>query len=119
MTATKEGNGKIRVEIQVAINPDVGDGGKIGFDSDASMMRIHRVAFKVPMCVNADFRNNPLAAAKAKELPAVRGISDASKKPSELQSRIESLVIAMARLVRLWRRMITVRTIRVLIACET
>lgn len=84
-TATKSGDSKAGAEIQVAsvIKANIGAGGKIESGSTASTEQTHRVAFKVPIYMNAHFRDNPLAAADAKEMLAAHGISEAMAKRNE------------------------------------
>lgn len=83
-TTTKSGDGKAGVEIQVAsiVKANIGGGGKIEAGSTASTEQTHRVAFKIPIFMNAHFRNNPLTAAAAKELLSAHGIADATTKPT-------------------------------------
>ena len=75
-TTTKGGGGKAGAEIQVAsvIRASIGANGKIEAGASTSMEQTHRVAFKVPVYMNAHFRNNPLAAADAEQLLAAHGI---------------------------------------------
>ena len=84
-TTTKVGDGEAGAEDQVAsiIKATIDGGGKIESDSTASTEQTPRAAFKAPIYMNAHFRNNPLAAADAKELLGAHGISDASTKPHE------------------------------------
>jgi hypothetical protein len=84
-TNIKGGGGKTGAEIQVAsiIKASIGGEGTIESNSTASKEQTHRVAFKVPVYMNAHFRNNPLAASDAKDLLAAHGISEVSPKPSE------------------------------------
>jgi hypothetical protein len=89
-TTMKGGEGKTGGEIQVAsiIKANIGGGGKIESGSTASTEQTHRVAFKVPIFMNAHFRNNPLASADSKELLSAHGISDATSKPPASKHRL-------------------------------
>lgn len=81
-TTTKGGDGKAGAEIHVAaiIKANIGASGKIETGSTTSTEQTHRVAFKVPIYMNAHFRDNPLAVAEARQLLAAHGISEAPEK---------------------------------------
>lgn len=69
-TNSKDGNGNVGAEINVAsfmkVKAEVG--GKLDTSQENSIAHNHRVAFKVPVYFNADFKNNPSTAAFAAEV---------------------------------------------------
>ena len=77
-TKTKGGGGHLGAEIRVAsvVKANAGADGKLEASATASTQQTHRVAFKVPIYLNAHFRDNPLATADAKQLLAVHGIAE-------------------------------------------
>lgn len=85
-TTTKTGDGKVGAEIQVAsiLKASVGAGGKIEANAKTSTEQTHRITFKVPIYMNAHFRNNPLAAADARELLTAHGVAEATQRAEEL-----------------------------------
>lgn len=84
-TASKGADGKAGAEIQVAsiVKVGIGGGGKLESRSTASAEQTHRVGFKVPIYLNAHFRDNPLAAAEAESLLSAHGLATASTKPPQ------------------------------------
>jgi hypothetical protein len=83
-TKSRSSNGKAGAEILVAsvIKASVGAAGKVESGLTTSTEQTHRVAFKVPIYMNAHFRNNPVAGDEAKQLLAAHGISDLSHESS-------------------------------------
>ena len=67
---TLTGEPKVSAEIKVASIAKVGGsiGGKIENVSSAKQEQTHRVAFKVPIYMNANYKNNPYAQAEAQSL---------------------------------------------------
>jgi hypothetical protein len=75
---TRSGGGNAGTEIQVAsiIKANFGGTGKFEVGANASTEQTHRVSFKIPIFVNAHFRDNQEALIEAKNLLAAHGISD-------------------------------------------
>ncbi len=69
-SSSKEGGGKLGGEISVASIAKVKaeGGGSVDRKEENSTAKTHRVAFKVPVYLNADFKNNPATAAFAAEI---------------------------------------------------
>jgi hypothetical protein len=63
----KGGDAKVGAEIKVAsiAKVSVGAGGKVESAVGAKSEQTHRVAFQVPMYMNANYRNNPAVQAEA------------------------------------------------------
>ena len=66
----KGGDAKVGGEIKVAsiAKVSVGAGGKIETVAGAKSEQTHRVAFQVPMYMNANYRNNPAVQSEAEAL---------------------------------------------------
>ncbi len=67
------GDGKASAEIKVASIASLGGGvgGKSETTSTARAEQTHRVTFKVPVFMNAHYRDNPVAQAAAREMEEV------------------------------------------------
>src|SRR3546814_15089242 len=78
-TTAKAGDGRIGADIQVAtiVKASAGMGGKAEATSTASQQQTHRVAFKVPVYLNAHFRENETAMAAHKTVLAEHGLDAA------------------------------------------
>jgi len=76
-TKVKGADGRVGGEIQVAsvFKANVGGGGKTESTATASTQQTHRVTFKVPVFMNAHFRDNPEAQAEAKRVLGAHGLS--------------------------------------------
>ena len=81
-TTTKSGDGKAAAEIQVAsiVKANIGAGGSLEAISKTSTEQTHRITFKIPIYMNAHFRNNPLASDEAKGILAAHGLKEATHK---------------------------------------
>src|SRR3546814_4441362 len=77
-TTAKAGDGRIGADIQVAtiVKASAGMGGKAEATSTASQQQTHRVAFKVPVYLNAHFRENETAMAAYKTVLAEHGLAE-------------------------------------------
>ena len=75
-TSTKGGDAKVGADIQVAsvVKVNLGGGGKVEHGAKSSTESTHRIAFKVPVDMNAHFRNNFGAITAARALLATHGI---------------------------------------------
>jgi hypothetical protein len=75
---SKGGDGRVGGEIKVAsiVKANIGAGGKAEASSTASTQQTHRVTFKVPVFLNAHFRDNPLAMTEAKQLLVAHGLAE-------------------------------------------
>jgi len=84
-TTTKGGSGKIDGKIQVAsvLKAGLSTGGKLESESTASSQQTHRIAFKVPVYIAANYKTNTLALAHAKQFLAEHGIPDTKVNPKE------------------------------------
>ena len=74
LTNTKDGNGGAEIQVASVVKLKAGAEAKVESVDQKSHAQTHRITFKIPIYVNANFKENPLAISAAAEILQVHGL---------------------------------------------